>query len=67
MELYHRERAISAVISEENRQSALRELQAAFEAEQRQRDIDLLASDNALKDAVLRDEWIANSGSGWSW
>lgn len=53
LELYHRERAISAVISEENRQSALRELQAAFEAEQRQRDIDLLASDNALKDAAL--------------
>lgn len=53
LELYHRERAISAVISEENRQSALHDIQTAFEAEKRQRDIDMLASDNAIKDAEL--------------
>ena len=53
LELYHRERAISAVISEENRQSSLRDIQTAFAAEQRQQAIDLLSSENALKDAEL--------------
>ena len=53
LELYHRERALSAELMQANRNVALKELQTRFETEARQRDIELLARDNALKTAAL--------------
>ncbi|HEY9063349.1 MAG TPA: diguanylate cyclase [Burkholderiaceae bacterium] len=53
LDLYHRERALSAELMRANRSAALKELQARNDAEARQRDIELLARDNALKNVEL--------------
>ena len=53
LELYHRERALSAELMRVNRSVALKELQTRFDAEARQRDIELLGRDNALKTEAL--------------
>ena len=53
LELYHRERALNAELMQANRRIALKELQTRFEADARERDIELLARDNALKTAAL--------------
>jgi len=53
LELYHRERALSAEMMRANRDAALKELQSHNEAEARQRDIELLGRDNALKTAEI--------------
>ncbi|HWH84094.1 MAG TPA: GGDEF domain-containing protein [Burkholderiaceae bacterium] len=53
LELYHRERALSAELMRTNRAIALKELQSRNDAEARQRDIELLARDNALKTEAL--------------
>ena len=53
LELYHRERALSAELMRVNRGIALKELQSRNDAEARQRDIELLGRDNALKTEAL--------------
>jgi diguanylate cyclase (GGDEF)-like protein len=53
LDLYHRERALSAELMRVNRSVALKDLQARNDAEARQRDIELLGRDNALKTEAL--------------
>ncbi|MES2993011.1 MAG: diguanylate cyclase [Pseudomonadota bacterium] len=53
LELYHRERALSAEVMNANRSIALKEMQSRNDADARQRDIELLARDNALKTEAL--------------
>jgi diguanylate cyclase (GGDEF)-like protein len=53
LDLYHRERSISADIMQANRKAALKELQDRHAAQARERDIELLARDNALKTEAL--------------
>ena len=53
LELYHRERALSAELMRANRSIALKEMQTRNDADARQRDIELLGRDNALKTAAL--------------
>ena len=53
LELYHRERALSAELMRTNRTIALKELQTRNDADARQRDIELLGRDNALKSEAL--------------
>ncbi|HZT56433.1 MAG TPA: GGDEF domain-containing protein, partial [Burkholderiaceae bacterium] len=53
LDLYHRERALSAELMRANRAIALKELQVRNDADARQRDIELLARDNALKTTAL--------------
>ena len=53
LELYHRERAVSAELMRANRAIALKELQSRNDADARSRDIELLARDNALKTEAL--------------
>ncbi len=53
LELYHRERALSAELMRMNRSAALKDLQTRNDAEARQRDIELLGRDNALKTEAL--------------
>jgi diguanylate cyclase (GGDEF)-like protein len=51
--LYHRERELTAATMAENRRSALQTLQARNEMQRKQRDIELLGRDNALKAQAL--------------
>jgi len=53
LDLYHRERTLSAELMQANRSAALKELQAQNDADARQRDIELLERDNALKSEEL--------------
>ena len=53
LELYHRERALSADLMRLNRSIALKDLQTRNDADARQRDIELLGRDNALKSEAL--------------
>ncbi len=53
LELYHRERALSAELMRANRSIALKELQSRNDADARERDIQMLARDNALKTEAL--------------
>ena len=53
LDLYHRERSLSAELMRANRSAALKDLQARNDADARQRDIELLARDNALKNVEL--------------
>ena len=51
--LYHRERELAAATMAENRRSALQTLQARNEMQRKERDIELLGRDNALKAQAL--------------
>jgi diguanylate cyclase (GGDEF)-like protein len=53
LDLYHRERKLSAEVMRVNRSVALKELQTRNDAQARQRDIELLERDNALKTEAL--------------
>jgi diguanylate cyclase (GGDEF)-like protein len=53
LELYHRERALNTEVMQRNRSAALKEMQSRYDAEARQRSIDLLNRDNAVKTAAL--------------
>ena len=53
LELYNRERALSAELMRVNRSIALKDLQTRNDADARQRDIELLGRDNALKSEAL--------------
>jgi diguanylate cyclase (GGDEF)-like protein len=56
LELYHRERALAAEISRENLEAALREIQASFDAEVRQRDLSLLQDQIATRNDELASQ-----------
>lgn len=56
LELYHRERALAAQISRENLEAALREIQASFDAEVRQRDMALLQNHVATRNEELASQ-----------
>jgi diguanylate cyclase (GGDEF)-like protein len=53
LELYHRERTLSADLMQVNRGIELQELQSRNDAKARERDIELLSGDNSLKSAAL--------------
>jgi diguanylate cyclase (GGDEF)-like protein len=53
LELYHRERQLSRDLMQRNRDVVLKEMQTRYDAEAKQRSIDLVRSDNALKTAAL--------------
>ena len=53
LELYHRERALSAEMMRANRTIALNGMQKQNDADARRRDIELLGRDNALKSAEI--------------
>ncbi|WP_395789887.1 diguanylate cyclase domain-containing protein [Aquimonas sp.] len=56
LELFHRERSLSAQITRQNMDAALRELQTSFDAEVRQRDMVLLQDQVATKSAELTSQ-----------
>lgn len=56
LELYHRERALAAEISRANLAAALREIQASFDAEVRQRDLSLLQDQIATRNDELASQ-----------
>jgi diguanylate cyclase (GGDEF)-like protein len=53
LELFHRERAINALVMKNNREAALAQLQLRNDRERKQRDIELLARDNELKSVAI--------------
>lgn len=53
LELYHRERQVSRELMQRNRDIVLKEMQSRYDAEAKQRSIDLVRSDNALKTTAL--------------
>lgn len=53
LELYHRERALSAEVMKANRSAALKEVQQRYDTESKQREIELVSRDNDLKTAAL--------------
>jgi diguanylate cyclase (GGDEF)-like protein len=53
LELFHRERDLSAEVMQSNRRVLLKEMQTRYDAEAKQRSIELMKSDNALKTAAL--------------
>jgi diguanylate cyclase (GGDEF)-like protein len=53
LELYHRERAVSDEFMQRNGAAALKEMQLRYDSEVGQRNLSMLARDNALKDATL--------------
>jgi len=53
LELFHRERALSAEVMKANRSAALKEVQQRYDTESKQREIELVQRDNALKTAAL--------------
>ncbi|OYU99216.1 MAG: hypothetical protein CFE45_13740 [Burkholderiales bacterium PBB5] len=57
--VHHRERALSRQLSEANRTAALTELRGRYDREAQQREIRLLASDNAVKAAELMQQTLA--------
>jgi diguanylate cyclase (GGDEF)-like protein len=61
LELYHRERALSAELMRANREAALKDLRTRNDAEARKRDIELLARDNALKTEALANRGLQQS------
>ena len=53
LKAYHRERTLSNELFEKRRQQAMLELQEKYEAERKQRQIELLRSENTIKSAEL--------------
>ncbi|MGV7211464.1 diguanylate cyclase [Oxalobacteraceae bacterium A2-2] len=53
IQAYHRERELSSELFEKQRQKAVLELQEKYETEKKQRQIDLLSRDNAIKGAEI--------------
>jgi len=53
IELYHRERKLSAEVMATNRSIVLKEMQMRYDAEAKQRSIELVRRDNALKSEAL--------------
>jgi len=65
---YHRERKVSREIAELSRKDVLLEVDARYQSERKQREIELLSRTNALKDAQLRNRelqqrvWLLGAG-----
>ncbi len=65
LELFHRERAASAELARQQRDATLKQLQQRNDRQRQQRDIELLARDNALQAAALANRerlqrvWVA--------
>ncbi len=55
LDMYHRERKLAADVMARNRDSAVRDLQARYDREAKQRSIELLERDNALKSARIEN------------
>ena len=55
LELYHRERKLTDDMMARNREAALKELQARYDREAKQRNIELLERDNTLKTAQIEN------------
>ncbi len=55
LDLYHRERKLTDDVMTRNREAALKELQARYDREAKQRNIELLERDNALKTAQIEN------------
>lgn len=64
LELYHRERTLSDALMRANRSAALQELRTRNDAVARQREIELLGRDNALKTAALANRALLQR-IGW--
>jgi diguanylate cyclase (GGDEF)-like protein len=58
LELYHRERRLSLELMQRNRDIVLKEMQTRYDAEAKQRSIELVRSDNALKTAALANRGL---------
>ncbi|RQO60572.1 hypothetical protein DBR47_09485 [Paucibacter sp. KBW04] len=56
--IYHEERKLSAQVHASNREAALQQLQIKYDIERKQRDLDLLARDNSLKDHQLSNRHL---------
>ncbi len=53
LELYHRERKLTSEVMRSNRSVVLKEMQTRYDAEAKQRSIELMKRDNALKSEAL--------------
>jgi len=53
LELFHRERKLSAEVMKANRSAALKDVQQRYDTESKQREIELVSRDNALKTTAL--------------
>ncbi len=60
LELYHRERKLSTELMQRNRSIVLKEMQTRYDAEAKQRSIELMRSDNELKTAALANRDLMN-------
>jgi diguanylate cyclase (GGDEF)-like protein len=62
LELYHREREATTEVVRRSREAARKEIQTRYDAEAKQRSIDLLNRDNALKSEALASHtlWLKN-------
>ncbi|OWQ88500.1 hypothetical protein CDN99_16745 [Roseateles aquatilis] len=59
LRLYHMERALSAETAQRNRESSLQQLRLKYDSEAKQRDLELLRRDQALKDQELGNRRLA--------
>ncbi|WP_343631633.1 GGDEF domain-containing protein [Roseateles sp.] len=59
LRLYHEERALSAATAQRNRESSLQQLRLKYDSEAKQRDLELLRRDQALKDQELANRSLA--------
>ena len=59
LRLYHEERALSAATAQRNRESSLQQLRLKYDSEAKQRDLELLRRDQALKDQELSNRSLA--------
>ncbi|MET0209608.1 MAG: GGDEF domain-containing protein, partial [Burkholderiaceae bacterium] len=59
LKLYHQERALSAETAQRNRESSLQQLRLKYDSEAKQRDLELLRRDQALRDQALTNRRLA--------
>ncbi|UXH78213.1 GGDEF domain-containing protein [Roseateles amylovorans] len=59
LRLYHEERALSAETAQRNRESSLQQLRLKYDSEAKQRDLELLRRDQALKRQELANRRLA--------
>ena len=57
--VYHEERRLTAEVHARNREASLLQLKVKYDSERKQRDLDLLALDNRLKDRQLANRDLA--------
>ena len=59
LQVYHEERALSALTQNRNRETQLQELKRKYDSERKQRDLELLTRDKNLKDQELANRSLA--------